>query len=128
MILDATNPRRSGVAANGCSTRRWDDPPTAGSLWDEALGSDWPARACGLGLLDGLDSDEPATVTPIVAGLRRLGGYQRATVARVEVGGRTLYRALHGYAEGYVSAFAATTEQAEEMLAPEPLAPVGAAE
>ena len=81
------------------SERRHDDPPTAGSLWDEALAADSHE---GIELLEGLDSDAPARVTKR-ASRRNLstGYYQPPQIDEIVVGGRRVYRTIVGYFEGY---------------------------
>ena len=106
--LDLDHPVRVHVDEHGFSRYRWNDPPTAGSLWNATLGSDWPARDAGLALLDGLDAHDPATVTPCWQSVPSCAPYQRPQVSRVEVGGRTLYLYERGYPEGYIHALCVT--------------------
>lgn len=112
--LDASDPAnltRTQVA------RAWTDLPTAGSLWDASLGSDWPARDLGLTLLDGIEVAEPAVVTPVIeSSLPVGGGYQRPRISRVEVGGRTLWLAERGYGEGYLHFLVTSQEAAVEAM------------
>lgn len=111
ITLIATDLVRTGV------TRVWTDRPTAGSLWDTSLGSDWPARDCGLHLLDGLDAADPAVVTPVLeSSLPVGGGYQRPQISRVEVKGRTLWLAERGYGEGYLHFLAVSQDAAVEAM------------
>lgn len=108
--LDSSRPERTAAI------RSYLEAPTAGSLWDCALGSDWPAADCGLPLLDGLDPDEPATLTPVVQSALPGAGYQSPRVSRVEVGGRTFYVGERGYCEGYLYFFRATAEETQAEI------------
>lgn len=96
--------------------RVYTDSPTAGSLWDCALGSDSGAE--GIELLRGLDSTELATLTVVARSLAYASHrpYQGPQLCKVDVGGRVLYLAELGYSEGYLFALRATEGEAREAV------------
>lgn len=114
ITLDASTLKHTG------RQRSYRDAPTAGSIWDNAIGSDWPASQCGLDLLDGVPVDASAAVTIVDAEPHNLfdGGYQGPRVEQIDIDGRKIYAASVGYSEGYLYSLHQTQQEAEEALFP----------